>query len=201
MASTSSKTRPLSFAIVYGFMGGPLHSRRLRIILKEAGYVEAPLREADIVIAHSGATYFLDPGLKPKLLLLVAPALTRKNPHKLFRENTRQLWRSAWEEHYRRKRFLWSLYGFYCFLRDPRRNYKMIRFAYDTKLEPPKFKAVNVFFIANKNDAWPNGPQLAKLLTDRHWAFVSLPGAHEHIWVHPRDYVDIINSYAKRLLG
>lgn len=201
MANTSLKTKPLSFAISYGFLGGPLNSRHLRKKLNEAGYVEAPLNKADIIIAHSGGAYLFNIRPKPKLILLAAPALTRENPRNLFKENTRQLWRSAKAERYLRKRLLWSSYGFYCALRWPKRNYQMIKFASDTSFKLPEFEGVDVFFIANQADAWSSGPQLAKLLADHPWTFMSLPGAHEHVWVHPEDYIDIIGLYAKRLLA
>lgn len=201
MASTNLKTRPLSFAISYGFMGGPGYSIQLRKMLKKAGYKKAPLDRADIVIAHSGGAYLFNLSYKPRLVLLVAPALSRDNPRKLFKQNNRQLRESARAEHYLIKRLLWSLYGFYCFLRNPQRNYRMIKFASDTSFELPEFEGVDVFFIANRYDEWSSGPQLAKLLADRPWAFMSLPGAHEHVWVHPEDYIDIIGLYAKRLLA
>ncbi|HUY85177.1 MAG TPA: hypothetical protein VMU97_01540 [Candidatus Dormibacteraeota bacterium] len=201
MANTPSKTNPLSFAISYGFLGGPLHSRHLRKMLNKAGYVEAPLSEADIIIAHSGGAYLFNPGPRPKLILLAAPALTREKPRSLFKKNTKQLWRNAKTEHYLRKRLLWSLYGVYCALRNPKPNYQMIKFASDTSFELPEFDSADVFFIANRDDEWSAGPHLAKLLADRPWAFISLPGAHEHIWVHPEDYIDIIDLYAKRFLA
>jgi hypothetical protein len=201
MANINSKTSPLSFAISYGFLGGPLNSQHLRKMLNEAGYVEAPVNKADIIIAHSGGAYLFNLGSKPKLILLAAPALTRENPRNLFKKNTKQLWRSAKAEHYLRKRLLWSLYGIYCALRNPKLNYQMIKFASDTNFALPEFENTEVFFIANKIDEWSNGPQLARLLTSRPWAFISLPGAHEHIWVHPGDYIDIIDLHAKRLLA
>lgn len=191
----------LSYYISYGFLGGPLNSRRLRKMLEEAGYEEAPLNKADIIIAHSGGAYLLNLRSKPKLILLAAPALSRENPRKLFKENTKQLWKNAKAEHYMRKRFLWSLYGFYCAIRWPKRNYQMTKSASDASFELPEFEDVNVFFIANQADEWSSGPQLTKLLTGRSWAFMSMSGAHENIWVHPEDYIDIIDLYAKRLLA
>ncbi len=201
MASMRSKTKSLSFAISYGFLGGPMNSRHLRKMLNKVGYIEAPLNEADIIIAHSGGAYLFDLGSKPKLILLVAPALARENPRKLFRENTKQLWRNAKAEHYLRKRLAWSVYGFYCALRWPKRNYQMIKSASDTSIVLPKFECTNIFFIANKEDEWSSGPQLTELLAGRPWTFMSLPGAHEHVWVHPEDYIDIIDLHAKRLLA
>ena len=201
MAATGSRTRPISFGISYGFLGGPLNARQLKKSLRKAGYVETSLDEADIVIAHSGGTYLHDLNSKPKLILLAAPALTRSNPHELFKKNTRQLWRSAKDEHYLGKRLLWSLYGIYSAFRHPRQNYRMARRAYNMKLELPEFMGAKVVFITNDDDVWPTGSPLEKLLLNRPWSFISLPGAHEHIWVHPEDYIDIINIYAKELLA
>lgn len=195
---TSSK--PLSYYVLHGFLGGKLHSRGLRRTLRNRGYSAALSAEkADIIIAHSGGSYYLlQAGFKPKLLLLVAPALPRTNPRAIFNETRRQLWQTARHNHYLRKRLLWSLGSFGYALVQPRRNLRMLHAASDMSLAMPAFAGTTVVFITNRHDPWPQGPQLQRLLKNP-WAFMSLPGAHEHIWEHPQHYVEILEHYARLL--
>lgn len=195
-ANTSSKAK--SYFVQHGFLGGSLHSRGLEQALKSSGYISSKsITTADIVIVHSAGYCLLPQAISPAIVVLAAPALPRKNKRPTYVEANKQIWKSARQDNYLLKRMMWSLFSFYYGFRHPFISRKIATVAGDPSFSLPSFRHSNVIFIANKDDPWPRGPQLKKLLTSKPWTFISLPGSHEYIWENPSAYVEILNRYAK----
>lgn len=187
----------LTYAMNYGFITGPRHSRRLRELLGQAGYAETTdLAKADIIIAHSSGCWLLPVNISPKLMCFFAPALNPAISSSWYQANWLPVWttikQGAWAN-VTRATARYALYGTTQF----RRNLRIIRGIKQAKL--PACAHSQVVFIANHDDPWPQAPILRTYLRDRPWAFISLSGAHEAIWQHPDLTVAIINHYARLL--
>jgi hypothetical protein len=192
----SSSVKPRTFAISYGFLGGPGPSRHLRRQLRKAGYTQTGLAKAEIVIGHSAGCRFEQP-LSAKLILLVGMNITDSHPPDVFRIAQRANFRSAKDS---RNYIQYMNIGFYSFLYgliQPRRNRKIVKRSQE-EIVIPKSKAT-IIFIANKNDPWPIRSDMSKYIVDKPWGFLNLPGSHNDIWEHPKRYVEIINYYARLL--
>lgn len=190
MATTNSK---FSFAISYGLVGGPLHSKGLRKQMAKAGFNPASLREADIIIAHSAGCWLMPKNAKPKIVLYIGMPLASSKPT--------ETWRKAVKSGYKNNSFKRNLKGssknaFYG-ITQPRRNLNIICSASNSK--PAIIKGAASIFVANKHDPWPTGENLVKVVNNHDWAFIGLGGSHDDIWDHPDHYVEVINHYAKLL--
>lgn len=199
MASTGSSTKPLSFAISYGFLGGPLHSRRFRKLLHKAGYIQANSPEkADIIIAHSAGCRLLPETSKPKLLIFVGMPLTRETPYETFKKARRSNVINMIRDFNFLRMLSIGFISFYYGMFQPRRNRAIIRGA----KTPVVMNLVcsHTIFIANRDDPWPDPAQLPDYAMQHNWTFIGLTGSHDDIWEHEDHYLDIINHYAG-LLG
>lgn len=193
MEHTNSKSKPVHFAICYGFMEGPGHSRSLRKQLQTAGFVKTNLHVADIIIAHSAGCVLLPADATPKLVIYTGMPLVLARPqHTWVHASWPHLKNGQWK-HELRNRSNNTYYG----LRNLKRNVSIMR---DPKIaQPVIFPKAQAVFIANRHDPWPKGPELDKLVESHPWAFISLPGKHENLWEKPGHYVNIINHYARLL--
>jgi hypothetical protein len=191
MANTNSK---LSFAISYGLAGGPANARKLCRLLSQAGYSPArQLDEADIIIAHSGGCWMIPANAKPRLLIYVGLPLAQNNPSKT--------WAAYHASRFKQADILQILWGraigCYYILRQPLRNFSMIRLA--KTAQPVIFDQAVTVFITNQDDPWLKDAKLQTYVDNCPWAFVGLPGTHDYIWEQSADYVSIINHYARLL--
>ena len=188
----------LSFAISYGFLGGPFTGHKLRRLLRQSGCTPASnLTEADIIIAHSAGCWLVDAGARPRLIMYVGMPLAQANAKQTFGQaNRRNIWAIAWHGHFLSGLQI-GLCSLYYGLRQPRRNLGIIKM---TKSALPYTSATaQTIFVANQYDPWPQSPRLATYLAGQSWAFIGLPGSHDNIWEQPERYVEIINHYAKLL--
>lgn len=198
--TSSSKT--LSYWIVYGFSGGRLHGGDIRKELKAARYQEAKsMREADIIITHSAGYWLLTDAPRARIIMLIAPALPQVKAGRTYREANVGMWREARQNRYLHKRILWSLYSAGYLIAQPKHNRKLAQRVKtgDQTFRPPK--APQIVVVTNREDPWPRSKLMELFLIEEPWAFISLPGSHEHIKKDPAAYVAIINQYAKRLLA
>lgn len=199
MQSTSSP-KLNSFYVIHGFMGGKLHSRNLEQALKSRGYLPAAnLQSADIIISHSGGHILLPGNTKAKLIVLIGAALPQENPKSIFLSSNYRIWRDARREGHAKRNVLWNLGSIAYGLCQPKRNYSIMRQVMIGKRLPQDIPRAQIVFIANKHDKWPKGAKLQYLVDKMSWAFLSMPGAHGHLWEHPADYIAIIDYYAKLL--
>lgn len=194
------KRRPLRYRIIHGFSGGRLLSRGLRKRLEACGFHEAEsIDNADIVIAHSGGFWLLNSAPKAKIIMLIAPALPKDKPSKAYKAANLGMWKTAAQNNYLLKRSLWSLCGAGYLAAQPRRNRKIVRLVIkgDESFRPPQ--VTQTIIIANREDPWPKSKMMQRFIDDEPWAFLSLPGSHEHFKEDPASYVAIIDHYARLL--
>jgi hypothetical protein len=199
MARTASKPKTeLSFAVSYGFLGGPAHSRRLRKLLRQRGYVQAQTAEqADIVIAHSGGCWLIPKSASPKLLVFVGMPLSEAHPHQTFKDARQKNIQAFMYNFHLLRGLAIGFYSLYYWLIQPTRNRDIVRRA---KTAPDvTSQAETTVFIANRDDPWPHSARLAQYLGNHNWVFLSLPGSHNDIWEYSERYVAIIDHYARLL--
>lgn len=193
MAATDSKPKALSFAICYGFVGGPAHSRGLRKRLRRAGFKAAQLEGADIIIAHSAGCWLIPNTARPKLVMYIGMPLSMARPRRSWvRANL-----SSFKNGHPLRNINVRLKNTYYGLLQPRRNWNIVRRA--KIAQPTIFPDAQTVFIANHNDPWPQAPILASFIAQQPWAFLSLMGTHDNIWEEPDLYAAIINHYARLL--
>jgi len=202
MANTNSRTsKNHTYAIKYGFLGGPLVSRKFEELMKDAAFDSSQASEdADIIIAHSAGCWDLKQIKNAKILLMIGMPLRNPSPKTSFQVN-----RARTKEYFFNKHLVngaqMSLLNTYYAITQPRRNLDIVKNAknYQNSISIPDTK--QIVFIANKNDPWPHlDSKLQELMDSYNWTFIHLPGSHDDIWEHPERYVDIIKHYAK-LLG
>jgi hypothetical protein len=192
MTSTNSAKHALSYSFSYGFLGGALHARKFKRQMQSAGYnyVLEP-QNADIIIAHSAGCWLIPKNSRPKLIVYVGMPLNQSEPRKTILAAN-----AARVKELRDRRYILPLQlkSMYHGLRQPVRNIRIVKSA--KQLKPVIIKSAGVVFIANRHDPWTQDKKLETYLIKQPWAFINLPGAHDHIWEQPKFYIDIINHYA-----
>jgi hypothetical protein len=176
-------------------MGGPGHSRTFRKLMIQAGFQPTVITMADIILAHSAACWLIPETARPKVVTYVGMPLVMARP--------RDTWIRASLLSLRRGQLMQQLHTrshntYYAF-RQPIRNFGIMR--HPKIAQPVIFPTAQTLFVANRYDPWPRGPSLKTFLTTKPWVFIGMPGSHENIWEDPRNYVTILNHYAKRLLA
>ena len=194
MARTASKPKTLTYAVSYGFMGGPLHGRKLNRLMHQNGYALRKTEEADIIIAHSGGCWLIPTNSHPKLVVYVGLPLNTAKPRRTLRQARTFMYQHGTLASNMRRNLKSLYYG----ARQPRRNLGFLRMAKTAK--PVILPGVPAIFITNRDDPWPQAAALEDLVNAMPWAFINLPGAHDDLKENPVRYVEIINHYA-RLLG
>jgi hypothetical protein len=193
-AINSKNKLALSFAFSFGLVGGSLHARKFKRLMRQAGYIycSSP-SEADIVIAHSAGCWLLPAEARPKLLLYVGMPLNQEQPFQ-----TMQAAKHATIQTVRRwRRAKIRLKNTYYMTTQLRRNLAIRRMA--KTAQPTILPTCQTVFIANRLDPWLKTAGLQIYVDEQDWAFINLPGAHGHIWVYPEQYIKLIDYYAALL--
>ncbi|MEI9914462.1 MAG: hypothetical protein WDN66_05885 [Candidatus Saccharibacteria bacterium] len=176
---TSNKP-PKTFHIFYAWAEGPWFGKKTSAELKKAGFLEAPINEATVLIAHSVGTYLVRPRKSNKVTILIGPPYY---PGKSVRVSISQK-----RKHDRKNlpfleyihKLLWNI--FYI-ISKPLVTLRAGRVIYS---EDPLSKAgSNSIVIQNDDDAFC-APNLNKLIKQR---VVKLPGQHDDCWFNPVPYV------------
>lgn len=197
MANTQS-TKPLTFALSYGFVEGAAHGRKISRMLKKAGFEPAKsLAKADVIIAHSAGCWLLPENAKPQLMIYIGMPLPLTSAQKLWLKANWMNIKSFLAKGHVLKMFRVAALNTYYALRHTRRTIDIIQGVKTAK--PTVFKGALTIFIANQHDPWPHSAKLSDYIEREDWTFLSLPGAHNNIWIHPAYYVDIIKNYAELL--
>ncbi|MDB5169448.1 MAG: hypothetical protein JWO41_804 [Candidatus Saccharibacteria bacterium] len=188
-------TKPVTYYISYGILGGSLKGKIMRRQLNKAGM--APVKsatEADIIIAHSAGCWLIDPRAHPRLVFYVGLPLRAANL-KMFMTATRTINQYSVGPRHRFNHAWWGL--FYGFSR-AKRNLYIIRHAKTATISD--FSDAQQVMIGNRYDPWLETPRMSELMDSKPWAFVSLSGSHDNIWEEPEKYCEIIEHYAKLLV-
>lgn len=193
MADTSSTKSP-TYYISYGFFGGPIHARRFMKGLMDRGYQAAAEGTADIIVAHSAGCWLIEPDAPAKLVVYIGMPLTMAR--------ARSAWLAANVNSFRHnpvRNILGRAKNTFYAIAQPRRNWDILKNPRIGK--PTVLPAAQALFIVNRQDPWPTGSRLQELIQAKDWTFVSFPGGHDDLWEDSTKYVELIDSYAKRLLA
>lgn len=184
-----------TLCIIYGLNEGPALSKRLRRHAEQRGFViTADAGAADVLISHSGGCFFV--GEKPAKIILIANpvcGLRRSMPFvvtkKIFLDfidclRTRKihLWlhKTGWNIIY-----MFTKFG---------PNLRMILAATPFRSSLPQTNAEKTFVINNQTDPWAFCVPGAAIAERPNYTYMTLPGSHDDLWIHPEKYLDIIQS-------
>ena len=184
---SNALNRP-TFAICYGFMEGTDHGKKLSRLLEKNGYRKAKKSSADIIIAHSAGCWLIPPDANPKIVVYIGMPLVMARPTKTWINASLT---SLMHDPIIRNLNV-RLKNTYDGMAHPIRNLQIMR---QPKIaQPVIFPQAKSIFIANRYDPWPKGQYLDSLIENKPWAFIGMPGAHEHLWEEPKSYVAIIKK-------
>lgn len=191
-------TKQLGVAFVHGWAEGVWQENMLRGHLQKAGFrLEQNAEKTDIVLAHSAGCYLVPKKNNAKLIILIGLPLWpgKPLPKSLLEKLKLEFW------HHRRNRDIaWLInklvHNIWYVVTKPGNLFRFFKNYYGRKLpNPEKSKIV---LVRNKDDPFCD-PNLAAILRDKRYTYISLPGLHDDCWMEPKKYVEIINHYAKEL--
>jgi hypothetical protein len=187
----ANESRPTVF-ICHGFCEGPQISRRFKRSLESSGFrVIRDPKQANIFIGHSGGCLRIPDGSTTSLAVLIGipywpgrslvGVLYEKNRHEhnVSRDDGTALkwWIKFWWNSF----YFWNMHQNILMKRAMSRGFKVP-------------STPNTLCIRNRGDdccietIW----QLPALQNS---AFVSIPGEHDDLWMHPGAYAAIIKAY------
>lgn len=178
-------------AFVYGWSEGGWQSRIFRSRLKKRGIAEAKAEQADIIIAHSSGCYLVPNENKAKLIVLIGlPYWPKRSLITSGVINTAL----GLKYHRAGGSVTWWLnklsHNFWYMLARPSATY--YAYAKHSASHLPDGKNKKVLLVRNKNDAFCH-PDIQKLLPKtKNYKLVEMPGDHEHCWLHPEKYIELI---------
>lgn len=190
----TDRTRP-TLAIIYGFAEGPLVSKNFRRLLGQKGIdVISDPNEADIIVTHSGGVYYLPEDLHGKTVLIVAPTYWRFG-ESLFSGGLNKMHqeaRAAFKKHHLRRWFEKCFVNATYVFGDVPASVRMYQTAKLAGRDLPLCNARRVGVISHHNDAWSG--YIEKIALDKYlpYCLISNTGSHDDIWLHPKDYVAVI---------
>lgn len=179
-----------SVAIIYGIAEGPLLSRRLRQVLAKRGYsVTSDVRNADIILAHSGGCYLVPDKHKAKAVVYVGYTYW---PGRRLAESAR-----AMLHHERQAVQLlpWlrrSTLNLLCLMRLPH-SIRLVRNWPNREAFLSTPRSCEQIFVRNRYDTYCEPNKLVEHAS-KLASFISLPGGHNHIWEEPDIYADLLQS-------
>ncbi|HEU4913947.1 MAG TPA: hypothetical protein VFT16_00875 [Candidatus Saccharimonadales bacterium] len=190
----TAKYRP-TVAIIYGFAEGPLVGKYFRRLLHQKGFrVITDPQEADIIVTHSGGVYYLPQDLQGKTVLIVAPTYWRFGDSliKGGLSKIRQEAQHAIKKHHLRRWFEKAYINTMYVFGDVPASVRMFQTAKIAGKDLPLCNAKRVGVISHHNDAWSGYIQKVAVEKYLPYCLISHAGSHDDIWIHPKDYVAVI---------
>lgn len=184
-------TKPTVF-VQYGFCEGSRIGHRFLLALEHAGFqlTEDPA-QADIFIGHSAGCLLLPTSSRAQLNVFIGfpywpnrslvATLYKKNRREYLVSQRSGTTRTWWVK------FRWNSIYFW----NVRKNFSMWR-AMKSGPQPPK--EPDTLCIRNRDDDCCT-PEIWQVPSLRQCAFLSVPGEHDHLWMHPSGYTAIIEAY------
>ncbi len=181
-----------TFFICYGFCEGTKSGRSLVEALERAGFqIATDANQADIFVGHSGGCLLAPSACKAKLAVCIGiPYWPDKSlVRTLISKNVEQFKgsRSIEQQEQWWGKFFW--HGVYFWRID--RNIAMLR---KRKSGPQTLPDAKMLYIRNREDGFMT-ERIYMLPNLRKASFVSLPGTHDDLWMHPDAYAAIIKAY------
>jgi hypothetical protein len=175
-----------TICILYGLNEGPGLAKKFQRACRAAGLnvIQDPA-QADIIFAHSGGCLLVPPTNRAKKIVQVGVPYWPGRPRIV--SITIKVWREM--QTYRERGILaqwlrksgWNL----CYTVNVRRHWRML-----CNLSPSKHQ----YIVRNQDDSSCH-PDIANMIVFRGpRTFISLPGGHDDCWLHPKPYIDLIQS-------
>jgi hypothetical protein len=186
----SSTSKPTVF-VCYGFCEGPHIGRYFLQALEQANFqlIDDP-KQADILIGHSGGCMLVSTSGPTQLTVFIGfpywpgrsllYTLFKKNRHEYMvsrRNGTSKAW---WAKLRWNSLYFWNM----------RRNLSMQR----AMRRGPQVPTGQPLCIRNRGDDCCI-PEIWRTSSLEKCVFVSVPGEHDHLWMHPEVYTAIIKAY------
>lgn len=175
----------MNIFISYGWPEGPWLGEKFIGSAQKAGHtIVSSMEQAEIVIAHSGGCFMLDPLQKTKTVLLIGLPCW---PGRSLLKSTYRKIRSETKD--RNFMFKTAAHVWYCSTRIRRwrtmyRNFKAFTL--------PTHQGV--FLIRNESDTYLNKIVARKLAEQKGWNYVEKTGGHDDLWESPEIYLKIIHK-------
>lgn len=194
-----------SVCILYGIAEGPHHSRNLRTLLERYGFsITKNPAKADILLVHSGGYFLIPPDSQDKLTLLVGPC----NGYRGNSMFITQVKKVAADLRYSLKNRLlgrWaykSLWNAVYLLGKQRTNSAMYRGSRRLGKMLPELGQRPLGVVLYRNDPWSWHGDRESLFKLEQGCLISHPGIHDDLWMHPEEYVAILQYlYETRVLA
>lgn len=180
-------------AFCYGWSEGPWQSRLFAKNLSRNGFsLSKDPANADIIIAHSSGCYLVPKKFQAEVVFLIDP------PYWPGRSSISSIVANiavGAREHHKEGEIRWWLNklahnGWYAITR-PQGTYHAstrIKLKHLPKAPP----AQSIVLVRNIRDTFCD-PKIMNLVgKERGYKFTQLPGAHEHCWIHPELYIDLL---------
>jgi hypothetical protein len=196
--------RQKTVCILYGFGEGPRVGKRLIAALQTAGYtITDDAATADILIAHSGGIWLLPENTANKVVIMMNPSCTplHKLPAVFIQKMFIEFVQSVKKRHI--KSWLQkSVANTWYVLTRPAYNLRMVARGTKDPTHLPAIAAQQVIIVNARHDPWASHLPRSETARLPHYVFISHPGSHDGLWLHPKYCVDIVQSvYGKRLLA
>ena len=190
----SRPSEPRTIAIIYGFSEGKLTGRALRGELEKRGFqVIRDARKANIVIAHSGGCFMVPPDTRAKLVLLVGISYWPKRWWIISVSKKLALEIQHFRQEYTFGQWLRKFAVNAWYSANVFQNIRMLR-AWKFCGDIWKLPAATTVAIRNHDDVFCTD-NLSSLPFQENISFLELPGQHDDLWLQPKQYVDIVQSY------
>lgn len=182
-------------ALIEGFSGGPIKTRRFRKALVDAGFkIIKNSSKADIVIAHSAGIYAIPASARANLLMLIGPTYwPGRSLYARLRQHmgdSRRYYVSRFGRLYYTKKKILEVYYFFI-----RHKYLWLGIVHNNRLEKlqqltsrPGRKTI---IIRNTDDAY-SGRGLEQQIKDKNVTYVELPGIHDDYYENPGPYIELL---------
>ncbi|HEY4161172.1 MAG TPA: alpha/beta hydrolase [Candidatus Saccharimonadales bacterium] len=182
-------------AILPGIFSGLRTTRRLRKLLRRAGYqIITDTMMADIILAHSAGPLWLPQTSDHQTIVLVNPPYW---PGRTIRERARDRLHSNLRFYERgvplRYWLARQFWGTYYVLRNPRRTHYVLRNMSTYDLQAT-LKSGKVVLVRSQLDDWltPDLDGLKRAYPKL--IVIELPGDHDDFNYHPEHYVELLQS-------
>jgi len=186
-------------AILPGIVSGNRTTRRLRKLLRQAGYeiVADPIK-ADVVLAHSAGCLWL-----PKTTSRHRQTFVLVNPTYWPGRTVRERIRARSHSNARfytygvplRRWLVRQVWGVYYAVRNPRRTrFTLQRIAVYNLEQTIHSHAARIVLVRNHHDDWLTPDPIALLRANPNIVLVHLPGEHDDFNYHPERYVQLLQS-------
>lgn len=182
-------------AIIHGFAEGPAISKRLRQALAGAGFkVVKDVREAQVILAHSGGLFLLPDNLEGKIIILSAPSIGYIG-NSLVRTGLQKIWydfRHAGKSGGIGKWLVKTFFNAIYIIGHPRTVKRMWRAAKKSGATLPAYHTRKVLVIGHRGDPWSGHISAGEITKHVGYCFLSHQGMHDDLWSNPQEYISVI---------